>query len=72
MKREKRLHFYEEASLLRRGRGSFTSMKKEKRLGAWLWSLAMELEARERSSSRKMSMARASLCSQKREKGLFI
>ena len=39
MKKEKRLHFYGE------GGGSFTSMKKEKRLGAWLWSLAMELEA---------------------------
>ena len=39
MKEEKRLHFYGE------GGGSFTSMKREKRLGAWLWSLAMELEA---------------------------
>ena len=56
-------------------------MKKEKRLGswldhsygAWLWSLRLSRRrARERSSSRKRNMASASLCSQKREKGLFI
>ena len=40
--------------------------------GAWLWSLAMELEARERSSSRKISMARASLCSKEGKRALYI
>ena len=71
MKREKRLHFYEEgeeASLLWRGRGELLFYEE----GEEAWSMAMELEARERSSSRKMSMARACLCSKKREKGLFI
>ena len=42
MKKEKRLHFYEE------GGGSFPSIKKEKRLlfyeeGEEAWSMAMEL-----------------------------
>ena len=41
MKWEKRLHFYEEASLLRRGRGKLYFYEE----GEEAWSMPMELEA---------------------------
>ena len=78
MKKEKRLHFYGEGggsftSMKREGEAS-SSMKKEEELGgAWLWSfVAFKKKRKGEELLKKISMARASLCSQKREKGLFI